>query len=297
MSPKVIIVEPLEFYQLRLNFDNGEIRRFDATPYLEKGIFTELKNVEYFQKVRPSFGGIQWPNEQDFSPDTLYLTSQPEETMDVNFLKKFGHREWAFKMGFDILKYLYQAELEDYQNSEYSRKKQIYINHLKSPNPQSLQQSDEASEDIEKLKIRFYARMSGYLCTIYNLEEHLKKCFHETYKLKLDSVSYRKQKELRKEEVKPYLLWRHKVFAHLADVQPRDSDPEFLKSQIAYEYGGYTTYLEYDECLSLGPVRHEASPQWNHDLPKITIVLGYNNLIEHYRNWQKDFEENENLLS
>ncbi|MDY6785749.1 MAG: DUF2442 domain-containing protein [Cyanobacteriota bacterium] len=79
MSPKVIKVEPLESYRLRLIFDNGEIRRFEVTPYLKKGVFTELQNIEYFQKVRPSFGGIQWLHDQDFSPDTLYLTSQLEE--------------------------------------------------------------------------------------------------------------------------------------------------------------------------------------------------------------------------
>jgi Protein of unknown function (DUF2442) len=79
MSPKVIEVEPLEDYQLRLTFSNGEIRRFDVTPYLDKGIFTELQSIEYFQQVRLSLGSIQWPHEQDFSPDTLYLTSQLED--------------------------------------------------------------------------------------------------------------------------------------------------------------------------------------------------------------------------
>lgn len=79
MSPKVIDVKPLEGYQLRINFSNGEVRRFDATPYLDKGIFTELKDTEYFQQVRVCLGSIQWPNEQDFSPDTLYLTSRIEK--------------------------------------------------------------------------------------------------------------------------------------------------------------------------------------------------------------------------
>jgi hypothetical protein len=35
----------------------------------------ELQSIAYFQQVKPFFGGVQWPNEQDFSPDTLYLTS------------------------------------------------------------------------------------------------------------------------------------------------------------------------------------------------------------------------------
>ncbi len=81
MSPKVIKVEPLENYQLRLTFSNGEIRCFDVTPYLDKGIFTELKNIEYFRQVKISFGSVQWLHEQDFSRDTLYLLSESEESL------------------------------------------------------------------------------------------------------------------------------------------------------------------------------------------------------------------------
>jgi hypothetical protein len=84
MSPKVIKVEPLENYQLRLTFSNGEIRCFDVTPYLDKGIFTELKNIEYFQQVKISFGSVQWLHEQDFSRDTLYLLSEPEESIVIS---------------------------------------------------------------------------------------------------------------------------------------------------------------------------------------------------------------------
>ena len=81
MSPKVIKVEPLENYQLRLTFSNGEVRCFDVTPYLDKGIFTELKNLEYFRQVKISFSSVQWLHEQDFSRDTLYLLSEQEESV------------------------------------------------------------------------------------------------------------------------------------------------------------------------------------------------------------------------
>ncbi len=40
-------------------------------PYLEKGIFKELKNTDYFFTVRPALGGVVWLNEQDFSADTI----------------------------------------------------------------------------------------------------------------------------------------------------------------------------------------------------------------------------------
>lgn len=83
MSPKVSQVEPLSDYRLRLSFDNGEVRVFDVTPYLDRGIFCALQSVGYFNQVKPFFGGVQWPQEQDFSPDTLYLESQVQESIEA----------------------------------------------------------------------------------------------------------------------------------------------------------------------------------------------------------------------
>ncbi len=66
-------------YSLELQFSNGEKRLFDVKPYLDKGIFVELKDVNYFNKVRVALGTVQWPNEQDFGPATLYLESKSLE--------------------------------------------------------------------------------------------------------------------------------------------------------------------------------------------------------------------------
>ncbi len=76
MNPTVTNVTPKNNYQLAITFDNGENRLFDVSPFLEKGVFTELKDVNYFQKVKVAYGAIEWPNEQDFSKDTLYILSQ-----------------------------------------------------------------------------------------------------------------------------------------------------------------------------------------------------------------------------
>ena len=70
---KVISVTPLNDYMLQIEFDSKEVRIFDVKPYLDFGIFKELKNEEYFKNVRTSLGSITWKNGQDFSPETLYL--------------------------------------------------------------------------------------------------------------------------------------------------------------------------------------------------------------------------------
>jgi hypothetical protein len=77
MHPRVKNVKPLENYLLQLTFENGEVKIFDATPYLNKGIFKELQNKAIFNTVLPFMGTIKWPNDQDFCPDTLYEESTP----------------------------------------------------------------------------------------------------------------------------------------------------------------------------------------------------------------------------
>ena len=72
---KVISVKPHKNYMLLIEFDSKELRLFDVKPYLGFGIFTELKNEEYFNDVRTSLDSIAWKNGQDFSPETLYLKS------------------------------------------------------------------------------------------------------------------------------------------------------------------------------------------------------------------------------
>ncbi len=68
-------VIPINDYNLILTFENGEKRQFDMNPFLDKGIFKELRNIAKFNSVRISFDTIQWDNEADLDPETLYLDS------------------------------------------------------------------------------------------------------------------------------------------------------------------------------------------------------------------------------
>jgi hypothetical protein len=78
MNPRVKLVKPNADYTITLTFTNGEVRSFDVKPYLNIGIFKELKEPSLFNSVKPFLDSIQWQNGQDFCPDTLYLESVPQ---------------------------------------------------------------------------------------------------------------------------------------------------------------------------------------------------------------------------
>jgi len=63
-------------YTLILTFDNGEVKVFDMKPYLNLGIFKELKDLKLFNSVRKSFDSVEWPNEADMDPEILYYESK-----------------------------------------------------------------------------------------------------------------------------------------------------------------------------------------------------------------------------
>lgn len=44
-------------------------------PYLEIGIFKELRDPGLFKTVKTSFDSIEWANEADFDPEVLYQKS------------------------------------------------------------------------------------------------------------------------------------------------------------------------------------------------------------------------------
>ena len=68
-------VKPINNYNLILTFSNGEKRQFDMNPYLDKGIFQELRDLSMFNTVRLSFDTIEWENEADLDPEVLYKDS------------------------------------------------------------------------------------------------------------------------------------------------------------------------------------------------------------------------------
>jgi hypothetical protein len=68
---KVIDVKPGIDYTLQVVLDNGKSGAFNVAPFLDKGIFLELRDKNYFKQVVTRGRSIYWPHEQDFCADTI----------------------------------------------------------------------------------------------------------------------------------------------------------------------------------------------------------------------------------
>jgi hypothetical protein len=76
---KVETVEPLADYKLRIMLSDGRKGIFDMSPYLDRGVFRELKDQRYFRRVHVDYGTVVWPHEQDVAPETIEMLLQPEQ--------------------------------------------------------------------------------------------------------------------------------------------------------------------------------------------------------------------------
>ena len=77
------IVKPLSDYRIYVEVADGRKGVFDMKPYLNRGVFRELKDVNYFNQVGILFGAVTWPHEQDIAPDTLVAEMIPVENVMV----------------------------------------------------------------------------------------------------------------------------------------------------------------------------------------------------------------------
>lgn len=86
--PDVVQVIPFEDYTVDVYFDDGKIVRYDVTPFLEKGIFRKLKDLQVFINACTILNGtLAWDiagnrNEQeciDIDPETLHALPDASE--------------------------------------------------------------------------------------------------------------------------------------------------------------------------------------------------------------------------
>ena len=72
----IIKAIPLKDFKIDVLTSSGISGVFDVKPYLSGSAFKELADESYFRLVRPAHHGIMWPNEQDFSSDTIIWDMQ-----------------------------------------------------------------------------------------------------------------------------------------------------------------------------------------------------------------------------
>jgi hypothetical protein len=72
-------VRPLDNYRIYVEVEDGRKGIFDLKPYLDHGVFQELRDKHYFAQVGIVFGAVTWPHEQDIAPETLVLGMTPIE--------------------------------------------------------------------------------------------------------------------------------------------------------------------------------------------------------------------------
>lgn len=80
----VITVKPLLDFRIYVEMADGRKGIFDLKPYLNHGVFRELRDVHYFNRVGILFGAVTWPNEQDIAPETLLSEMRPVESQVSN---------------------------------------------------------------------------------------------------------------------------------------------------------------------------------------------------------------------
>lgn len=68
----VTSVETLEDYRLKVVFSTGDIKLFDVKPYLDRGIFSRLRDAALFGQAYVAYDTVCWPGNLDISPDTLF---------------------------------------------------------------------------------------------------------------------------------------------------------------------------------------------------------------------------------
>jgi hypothetical protein len=75
LPPRLIEAIPLDGYRVHLEFADGLAADVDLTYLVGRGpVFEPLRGPEFFRELRIHECGdtIEWPNEADIAPETLY---------------------------------------------------------------------------------------------------------------------------------------------------------------------------------------------------------------------------------
>jgi hypothetical protein len=73
--PELVRVTPMAPAELLLAYSDGSLRKFSCVPYLDRGVFSRLKDLTLFNQAHLAHGTVCWPGALDIAPETLFLRS------------------------------------------------------------------------------------------------------------------------------------------------------------------------------------------------------------------------------
>ena len=77
ITPNIVKVEALDNYKVKILFDTKEEKVYDMKELINKNKFyINLKNKEYFKRVRQRGETSEWENGEDICPENLYYDSK-----------------------------------------------------------------------------------------------------------------------------------------------------------------------------------------------------------------------------
>jgi len=77
MLCNVISVSTTPDFQIDLQYENGERRRFDMRPLLQVKPWDRIAAPALFLRASVEYGTVVWPGDIDIAPETLYEDSVP----------------------------------------------------------------------------------------------------------------------------------------------------------------------------------------------------------------------------
>ena len=85
---KVISVNPLPEYKLRVTFDDGVSGIIDLSNFVRSGIFSVLQNEDSFNRVYTNGYSVAWNDELEIDALAIraeILNKKPEDMLTTNF--------------------------------------------------------------------------------------------------------------------------------------------------------------------------------------------------------------------
>lgn len=80
ITPDILKVKTLDNYMLEILFSTNEKKIYNMKELIERNlIYKNLKDVEYFKKVKLRGETVEWENGEDVCPEELYYNSKPSK--------------------------------------------------------------------------------------------------------------------------------------------------------------------------------------------------------------------------